>query len=219
MSWPEGKRYLFPQQSLVVSLLLSLVSTLVFSRTRGILSHLNSSTHRFPRFPPRNLCFYVMLAVFSLSSSVQRTQYSVKLLSFQNWKNRKSFLQRLWTLVPGHLSSHSALSSYELFASLTLWQFSVSLRPLVQALGSCQASGSLWSSAMNPSLGRGRVATRTTAKLKLQMYYYVTKGVSKFRRSKSCKKNYVTICNLLSQDSIINYLYTRNTTTYKKSIH
>ena len=67
MSWPDGERYLFLLQSLVVSLLLSLVSTLVFSRTGSILSHLNSSTHRFPRFPPRNLCFCVVLAVFSLA--------------------------------------------------------------------------------------------------------------------------------------------------------
>ena len=80
MSWPDGKRYLFSQQSLVVSLLLSLVSTLVFSRTGGVLSHLNSSTHRFPRFPPRNLCFYIMLAVLSLSPSLQSTQSSVKVL-------------------------------------------------------------------------------------------------------------------------------------------
>ena len=63
---PDGERYLFPLQSLVVTLLLSLVSTLLFSRTGGILSHLNSSTHRFQRFSPSNLCFYVMLAVFSL---------------------------------------------------------------------------------------------------------------------------------------------------------
>ena len=39
MSWPDGVRYLRPPQSLVVSLLLSLVSTLVFSRTRGVLPH------------------------------------------------------------------------------------------------------------------------------------------------------------------------------------
>ena len=44
-------------------------------------------------------------------------------------------------LVPGHFSSHSSLSSYRLFAPLTLWRLSVSLRPLVQALGSCPASG------------------------------------------------------------------------------
>ena len=66
MSWPDGERYLRPPQSLVVSLLLSLVSTLVLSRTGGVLSHRSSLTHRFPRFPPRNLCSLVMLAVSSL---------------------------------------------------------------------------------------------------------------------------------------------------------
>ena len=64
MSWPDGERWLHPLQSLVVSLLLSLVSTLLFSRTEGVLSHLNFSTRRFPRFPPRNLCSLVMFAVF-----------------------------------------------------------------------------------------------------------------------------------------------------------
>ena len=46
--------------------LLTLVSTLLFSRTGGILSHGNFLTHRFPRFPRRNLSFLVMLAVFSI---------------------------------------------------------------------------------------------------------------------------------------------------------
>ena len=50
MSWPDGERYLFPQQSLVVSLLLSFVSTLLFSRIRGVLSHLNPVKHRFLNF-------------------------------------------------------------------------------------------------------------------------------------------------------------------------
>ena len=70
MSWPDGERYLRPPQSLVVSLVVSLlwslVSTLVLSRTGGVLSHRSSLTHRFPRFPSRNLCSLVMLAVFSL---------------------------------------------------------------------------------------------------------------------------------------------------------
>ena len=48
MSWPDGERYLRPPQSLVVSLLLSLVSTLVFSRTGGVQSHQSILTHRFP---------------------------------------------------------------------------------------------------------------------------------------------------------------------------
>ena len=42
-------------------------------------------------------------------------------------------------------------------APLTLWRLSVSLRPLVQALGNCPASGAPWPSAMPPSLERGRV--------------------------------------------------------------
>ena len=131
-------------QSLVVSLLLSLVSTLVFSRTGCVLSHRNSSTRRFP---PRNLC-----SLCFLSSSLQRTQSSVKFLSFKDWANRKFFLQRLWTPVPGHFLSHSALSSYGLFASLTFRRLFVSLRPL----DSCPASGAPWSSAMPSFLGRCR---------------------------------------------------------------
>ena len=66
MSWPDGERCLRLPQSLVVSLLLPLVSTLVFSRTGGVLSLPHILTHRFPRFSLRNLCFLVMLAVFSL---------------------------------------------------------------------------------------------------------------------------------------------------------
>ena len=129
MSWPDGECYLHPLQSLVVSLLLSLVSTLVFSRTGGVPSHRNFCIHRFPRFPPRSLCSLVTLAVCSLSSTLHRTQPNVKLLSHHNWQNRESFLQRLRTLVPGHHSSHSALSSYGLFAPLTLWRLSVSIQP------------------------------------------------------------------------------------------
>ena len=82
-------------------------------------------------------------------------------------------MQRLWTLVPGHLSSHSALSSYGLFAPLTLWRLSVSLRSLVQTLGSCQASGALWCSAMPPSLGRGRVTNNNNNMVSFISSFYV----------------------------------------------
>ena len=75
MSWPDGEQCLRPPLSLVVSLLLSLVSTLVFSRTGGVLSYLNSLTHMFPRFPPRNLCSLVMLAVFSLVFAATDTAF------------------------------------------------------------------------------------------------------------------------------------------------
>ena len=65
MSWPDGEHCLRPPQSLVVSLLLSLVSTLVLSQTGGVLSLQSILTHMFPQFPLRNLCSLVMFAVSS----------------------------------------------------------------------------------------------------------------------------------------------------------
>ena len=75
MSWPDGERYLRPPQSLVVSLVLSLVSAPVFSRIGGVLFHQNFFTHRFPRFPPRNLCSLVMFAVSSLVFAATDTAF------------------------------------------------------------------------------------------------------------------------------------------------
>ena len=49
ISWPDGERYLRPLQFLLVSLLF-LLSTLLFSRTGGALSHRNSSTRKFLDF-------------------------------------------------------------------------------------------------------------------------------------------------------------------------
>ena len=75
MKWSNVERYLHPPQSLVVSLLLSLVSTLVFSPIGGVLSHRSILTHRFPRFPPRNLYSLVMLAVSSLVFAATDTAF------------------------------------------------------------------------------------------------------------------------------------------------
>ena len=75
MSWPDGERCLRLPQSLVVSLLLPLVSTLALSRTRGILSLPNILTHRFPRFPLRNLCSLVTLTVSSLVFAATDTAF------------------------------------------------------------------------------------------------------------------------------------------------
>ena len=75
MSWPDRVRYLPSPQSLVVSLLLPLVSTLFLSRTGGVLSHQSSLTHRFPQFPLRNLCSLVMLAVSSLVFAATDTAF------------------------------------------------------------------------------------------------------------------------------------------------
>ena len=51
------------------------VSHIHFSWTGSILSHRNSPTRRFPRFPPRNLCSLVTLAVFSLVYAATNTVY------------------------------------------------------------------------------------------------------------------------------------------------
>ena len=60
------------------ALLASLVVflSLIFSRTGGVLSHRSILTHRFPRFPPRNLCSLVMHAVFSLVYAATDTAFS-----------------------------------------------------------------------------------------------------------------------------------------------
>ena len=75
MSLPDGERCLRPPQSPVVSLLLSLVSTLVLSRTGGVLSLQSILTHRFPQFPLRNLWSLVMLAVSSLVFAAMDTAF------------------------------------------------------------------------------------------------------------------------------------------------
>ena len=75
MNWPDGERYLRPPLSLVVSLLLSLVFTLLFFRTGGVLSHRSSLRRRFPRFSSRNLCSYVKLAVFSVVFNATDTAF------------------------------------------------------------------------------------------------------------------------------------------------
>ena len=109
MSWPDGVRYLRLPQSLVVSLLLP---TFVLSRTGAVLSHRSSLTHRFPRFPPRNLCFLVMLAVSSFVLAATDTS-----LLLNSSLSRIDRIENPSCSTCGHLSSHSALSSYGLFST------------------------------------------------------------------------------------------------------
>ena len=160
MSWPNGERYLHPLLSLVVSLLLSLVSTLLFSWTGCVLSHRNSLTHRFPRFPPRNLCSLVTLAMFFLVYAATDTAFWLS-----SYLSRIGRIENPSCSACGH--SSQGISYLILHCPTTdslrrsLFGDSVSLRSLVQALDSCPASGAPWSSAMPPSLGRGRVTATT----------------------------------------------------------
>ena len=80
MSLPDWECYLRPLQSLVVSLLLYLVSTLIFFRTGGVQPHRTSSTHRFLDFY-RGTCASSSGLLCPLSSTLQRTHPSVRFLS------------------------------------------------------------------------------------------------------------------------------------------
>ena len=163
MSWPDGERYLRPPQSLVVSPLISRIHSSIFSDWKRTVSSKFFDT-QVPSICTEELV--LLRHARCVLSRLRCNGHSLRLGSYLwDWQNRESFLQRLWTLVPGHLSSHSALSSYGLFAPLTLWRLSVSFRPLVQPLGSCPASGAPWSSAMPPSLGRGRVINNNNKSL------------------------------------------------------
>ena len=98
-----------------------------FSRTGGVMFHLNSLTHRFVQFPPRNLCFSgrsLLLISYSLGLAESRILPAAPA-----------------NTDPGHLSSHSELSSYGHFAALALWRRSVSLRPRSRPWGIARLSG------------------------------------------------------------------------------
>ena len=95
-----------------------------------------------------------------------------------------SYLSRIGRIEnPSHCAcGHSSQDTFHLIlhcpaadsAPFTLWRLSFSLQSLVQTLGSWPASEAPWSSAMPPSLGRGRVTTTTTKsclKLKISFYF------------------------------------------------
>ena len=109
MRWLDRERYLRPPQSLVVFLLSSYPLLSFFGLEAycliKILWHTGSLDFQ------RGTCALSSCSLCSLSSSLQRTQPSFRLLSLQDWQNREFFLQRLRTFVPGHFSFHSALSS------------------------------------------------------------------------------------------------------------
>ena len=159
MTRPMSWRYLRPPQSLIVSLLLSLVSTLVLSRTGGVLSHRSSLTHRFPRFPPRNLCSLVMLAVTS-----PRLRCNGHSLLLGSYLSRIGRIENPSCSACGHSSQDISHLILHCLATDSLRRsLFVSLRSLVQTLGSCPASGAPWSSAMPQSLGRGPVNNNNVA--------------------------------------------------------
>ena len=164
MSWPDRERYLRPLQSLVVSLLLSLVSTLLFSGTGGVLS-LKFFDTQVPSISAEELV--LPRHARCVRSRLRCNGHSLQL---------NSYLFRIGRIENPSCSAcgHSSQDTSHLILHCPatdslrhlLFGDSVSLRPLVQTLGSCLASGAPWSSAMPPSLGRGRVTTTATMRLK-----------------------------------------------------
>ena len=107
------------------------------------LSHLNSLTHRFLRFPPRNLYSLVTLAVSSLVYAAMDTACCQALISLELAESR---------ILPA--APADTLVSFCTVQLGTLCHSTTS--------GSCPISGAPWSSAILPSLGRGRVTKTTT---------------------------------------------------------
>ena len=152
MSWPDGERDPSPLQSLVVSLLLPLVSTLLFSRTGGALSHQNSLTHKFPRFPPKNLCALSSRSVFSPVFAATNTGFYLALISLGLAKSR------IFSEAPADTRPSTPLIS---FCTVSYGLFGKSLS--LYDLWSRPCFWALWSSAMPPSVARGRVTRERLA--------------------------------------------------------
>ena len=143
-----------PLQSLVASLILSLVSTLFFFRTGGVLSHLNSLTHRFPRFPPRKLCSLTTLAVFSLVFAATDIAFCWALIFLGLAESR------ILPAAPADTRTRIPLISFCTVQLCTL----CAAHPLATLYlstisgpdpGELADTGAPWSSAMSSSLGRG----------------------------------------------------------------
>ena len=87
-------------------------------------------------------------------------------LSLWNRQNRESFIQRRRSSDPGHLSSHSALSSYGLFTSLVLWRLFCLSLSTTSGPGPGELPG-FWGSMVYrhaSSLERDRVTTTATVR-------------------------------------------------------
>ena len=135
-------------------------------QTGGILSHRNSSIHRFPQFPPRNLCSLVMLARDVLSC-LCCNGHSLLL---------SSYLSRIGRILPAASVDTRPRTSLISFCTAQLQTFCAahSLATLCLStisgpdIGSCPASGAPWSSAMPPSLRKGRVTNNSNSTFSLE---------------------------------------------------
>ena len=145
----------------------STASLLLLSDSRSVLTTLSSPPTSISLADLTGIVFFLLLfyqAILLFYLSRLRCNGHSLLLS--------SYLFRIGRIENPSCSAcgHSSQDIFHLilhcpatdsFAPLAFWRLSVSLRPLVQTLGSCPSSGAPWSSAMPPSLGRGWVTTTT----------------------------------------------------------
>ena len=213
MSYPDGERYSCPLQSRAVSL----VSTLIFPRTGGVPSHLNSSTHNDTGFLSfyRRTCAPLSHSLCSLSSLLQRTHPSVKLISFLEVAEL-----RILHAAPAVILPRTPLIFHcpaRTFCAARCFDDSLSLRPLVQALGSCLAFGAPWSYAMPRSLGRSWVTTtrKSTQKLVADFIVYTrpsftrTLSIRNLRFFQAVAVKQKSLDSLLSKQKSLNSLLSK----------
>ena len=128
--------YFLPLQSLLVSLPLPLVSTLVFSCKELLL-------------PRPALC------------ALSRLRCKGDSLLSNFYLSRIGRIENPSYSACGHPTQDTSQLVLQCPAAdpapLAIWRLFVFLRPLIQALGCCLASGAPWSSVMLLFLGRGRV--------------------------------------------------------------
>ena len=164
MSWHDGERYLGPLQSLIVSLLLSLVSTRLFSNWRRNVSSKLFDTH-VPSISTEKL-----VLPRHVRGVLYRLRCNGHCLHLSSYLSRIGRIESPSCSASGYSSQDASRLILHCLATVSLrsslFGNSLSLRPLVQALGSCSASGAPWSSTMPPSLGRGRVTTATRIKMR-----------------------------------------------------
>ena len=142
MNWPGVERYLHPPQSLVVSLL--------SDWRRTVLSKFFDT--QVPSIATEQLVLPCYARWFSLVYAATGTAYCYVLIS------KIGRIENPSCSACGHSSQDTSHLILHCPATDSLrHSLPVSLRPLVQTLGSCLVSGAPWSSAMSPSLGRGRV--------------------------------------------------------------
>ena len=156
MSWPDGVRYSRPPQSLVVSLLLPLVSTLAF-----ISDWRRTVSSKFFDTQVPSIFTEELVLPRHARCVLSRLRCNGHSLLLGSYLSRIGRIENPSCSACGHSSqdtSHLILhSSATDSLRRSLFGDSLTLQPLVQTLESCLVSGAPWSSAMPTSLGRGRV--------------------------------------------------------------